>query len=1573
MHFIKKTFFKRFCAGTAAAALMFWTCGDIPADWGFGVFAAAEASSTGDFTVTGGTLNTDYTYADGVLTVNSATPLTISGTSITDRIEVASGVNANITLSGVNIDVSSTENAAAFMIDDDSSGNVTVTLVGENTLKSGENCAGLQKNGGTGTLTIKGTGSLTAEGGNKAAGIGGGVNGSGTGICITGGTIKAKGGSTRAWSEDGNSVSGDFGGAGIGGGLTGSGTVIIKGSAHVTAQGASGATGIGAGYCRSISNGARGTVTIEGGTVIATGGLTPGFSGSSGAGIGAGPSSHADVTITGGTVTATGGSSGRGRGSGGAGIGSSGGFGNATVRISGGTVIAKGGDDKNGGAGIGGGTSNYAVNVTISGGTVTATGGSNVSSDGSGGPGAGIGLNAGGGGNVIFSTTGDSSEGNAFIIATGGTGSITVDGITNGVSSAGNGLIVNGETTVWGVDSYTLSQTAELPGGVTLTIPNGKTLTVNSTLTNNGTLRIDGGTLNGTGTLSGSGSFVTTTLTEDMITIPTDLVYNGSDLIKAITEQTKAVTTICGREFGVTGWSLSVTKNSDLEYTVTYTNGGNTVSKTVTVGQSETGIEVTTYKDNTETTEFTYGDTITVKADIQPTGMPVAAKATRLRGVPTALQAAVYYGDEQITDPVTVTDGKAEFSVPTAYIGAGEKTFTVKFTGNDNMADKSADFTVNIEKLPIEVIAVTGLEDKIYDGTTDASSSSPVTLNIDDMGLPLVCGISIEYTSPDAGTNTVYVTLYDLDADSQNNYTLSEGGRYTVTADKAILKANPTADMFTFTPPENNVYTGSKILPTIEPNADIKDMGEATIKCDGINAGTHTATISVAEGKNYNAAELGYDTWTFDIAPVPLSSVAAELSETAFVYDKESHKPTVTLTYNSMTLTEGTDYEIEYPNDTVSKGEKTIKLTGKGNYTGELEVTYSISSGIYDPVLPEGLTAVYGDTLADVAFPVAPDGTWTWQDSAMSVGSAGTNSFAAVFTPSNENFAPVTKNVAITVEKADPSIAKPTAASAVYREGITLAEINLPSGWTWADSTISIISNADGQTFKAQYIPADTVNYNTIFADVTLTFTPCMHTETTVNTVQPNCTADGYKETVCNYCHVVVNREILPATDHTEDSGKVTLKPTYESEGVRTYYCTACGIELRTETIPVLAPEHTHSFGTAWSCDSTSHWHECSCGETSDFAFHTEDLGTVTVQPTVESEGTKVFNCAVCGFKLREEIIPKLDYEHTHSFGTEWFSDSMGHWHVCSCGETGDFASHTEDLGTITVYPTETAEGTKIFKCTACGYVTKTETIPPTGFRPNPTPTPMPPPTPSAPVIPTTVTTKTETEKVPYIEGSNGKSGWEAIYEEISEARKGGTVTVDMNGTTLFPKDIAKEIAGKDIDLVLDMGGGISWTINGLGVSDPKAVDMSVSKNTKNIPVDVINNVSGESFTMQISLSHNGAFGFTAALNIDLGKKNNGLYANLFYYNSGIDELEFVDCSIIENGKASIEFTHASDYAIVIDSEPLGAYEDISVAAGLFSEGDALDESKTVYPVCGAVVLIIAGIPAVIFVRRRQK
>ena len=262
--------------------------------------------STGDFNVQGGAYGADLEYAPGsadapgVLTINTSTSLTISmKDGVTDPtkdtiVTVADG--ANVTLAGVNIDVSGKPGAAAMSV---ASGSLNLTLASdtENSLQSGENRAGLEN--GTNTLVIAGSGTLEAMGGIEGAGIGGGGMGAGSHITIKGsGTVQATGGSGSSQ-----------GGAGIGGGGMGAGShITITGDVKVVAEGgssllrASGAGIGGGGNCFASSS----NITISGSaTVEAEGGAQAAGIGGGGNGEGAGTG----ISISGGYVKATAGDS----------------------------------------------------------------------------------------------------------------------------------------------------------------------------------------------------------------------------------------------------------------------------------------------------------------------------------------------------------------------------------------------------------------------------------------------------------------------------------------------------------------------------------------------------------------------------------------------------------------------------------------------------------------------------------------------------------------------------------------------------------------------------------------------------------------------------------------------------------------------------------------------------------------------------------------------------------------------------------------------------------------------------------------------------------------------------------------------------------------------------------------------------------------------------------------------------------------------------------------------------------------------------------------------------------------
>ena len=173
---------------------------------------------------------------------------------------------------------------------------------------------------------------------------------------------------------------------------------------------------------------------------------------------------------------------------------------------------------------------------------------------------------------------------------------------------------------------------------------------------------------------------------------------------------------------------------------------------------------------------------------------------------------------------------------------------------------------------------------------------------------------------------------------------------------------------------------------------------------------------------------------------------------------------------------------------------------------------------------------------------------------------------------------------------------------------------------------------------------------------------------------------------------------------------------------------------------------------------------------------------------------------------------------------------------------------------------------------------------------------------------------------------STGTSdGWEDIREEIADADRGDTIAIDMNGETEVPGEIFEEVAGKDVTVEFELEDGISWTVNGQDIptaTDFSDLDLGVDLGTKGISVDVINTVTGELGSVQITLAHDGEFGFTLTLTAPLGRENAGSWANLYHYDEKGETLNYeTSAQVASDGTASLRMTHASQYAIVIDDK----------------------------------------------------
>ena len=130
--------------------------------------------------------------------------------------------------------------------------------------------------------------------------------------------------------------------------------------------------------------------------------------------------------------------------------------------------------------------------------------------------------------------------------------------------------------------------------------------------------------------------------------------------------------------------------------------------------------------------------------------------------------------------------------------------------------------------------------------------------------------------------------------------------------------------------------------------------------------------------------------------------------------------------------------------------------------------------------------------------------------------------------------------------------------------------------------------------------------------------------------------------------------------------------------------------------------------------DGEHHSGTCdNCGKSVTDEHHWND-GEITLEPTAETDGEKLFTCTDCKATYTE-VIPK----HEHDFSGEWKGhDENGHWHVCPVDKATDTpVDHKWDDGKVTKPATEIEEGEMTYTCDDCGAtkIEKIEKLPPTG------------------------------------------------------------------------------------------------------------------------------------------------------------------------------------------------------------------------------------------------------------------
>lgn len=619
-------------------------------------------------------------------------------------------------------------------------------------------------------------------------------------------------------------------------------------------------------------------------------------------------------------------------------------------------------------------------------------------------------------------------------------------------------------------------------------------------------------------------------------------------------------------------------------------------------------------------------------------------------------------------------------------------------------------------------------------------------------------------------------------------------------------------------------------------------------------------------------------------------------------------------------------------------------------------------------------------------------GTLTWKNPD-EIPVAGTTTAAWVFTPEDSVYETAQGTVPITVNRAEPAVAAaPTVAGRTYHPDAALTdsdliggsvkhtiggvEMDVPGTWSWQKA--DIVPTADNTGYVAVFMPDDTKNYEPVMRTIPVA----------VEKVTPY--VSGIPSATAIVYGAALERSALSGgavqysqTDAAAVKGSFvwkdgTVRPTVADSDVTEYAVVftpedAADYEKVEVTVKVTVKKSATTPNMPGNIMNPPYSTKKVSGSTlpEGWTWQAADQDReLTAGVTVNA--TAVYTAADKGNYETESVviaITRSACEH----GNAEVRDAVD----AACnreGYTGD--SYCKDCGIlisngtataalehdykaeVTKEATTSAEGVKTYTCTRCGD-SYTQPIPKL------------PETPS----------DTSTADAPYIKGDSGENGWDVIKDQLASAGDNTTINVIMNGTTTVPGNVFDVIKGKDINIVLDMGSGVTWSVNGKDITADKVKDIDFdvkagSEANNTIPVDVLNRVTGERYSVNLSLSYTGEFGLKAVLTMNVKAENAGLYANLYYYNKQTGALEFI-CSdkIAADGTARLTFTHASEYTVVIDKK--SGEENSSTRQAPATGEDWTEEvidpkSQRQIWLLGAGALIVIGM-CVFFIEKSRK
>ena len=188
---------------------------------------------------------------------------------------------------------------------------------------------------------------------------------------------------------------------------------------------------------------------------------------------------------------------------------------------------------------------------------------------------------------------------------------------------------------------------------------------------------------------------------------------------------------------------------------------------------------------------------------------------------------------------------------------------------------------------------------------------------------PIVCsdGMVKWYVTNNSAPTLYKLSPFALDDYHEHSYTKTVLSNATCTTAGTVKYTCSCGDFYTETIPATGHKSSGWI---VDKTASIGVKGSKHKECTVCKKVLETAEIPA-------------------LSRISISKASVTLSTSTYAYDGKAKKPGVTVKLNGKTLKNGTDYTVSYSNNT-KVGTATVKIMGKGNYTGSVSKTYSIKN-----------------------------------------------------------------------------------------------------------------------------------------------------------------------------------------------------------------------------------------------------------------------------------------------------------------------------------------------------------------------------------------------------------------------------------------------------------------------------------------------------------------------------------------------------------------------------------------------------------------------------------------------------